>query len=387
MFLNAKINIFCMQKTGSVNLPLHTGKCPKWLFPRMVKLSKEIVGFIVFEYGQEEFLRRISNPCFFQSFGCVLGFDWHSSGLTTTVTGALKKALNNNSNEFGLFCAGGKGRASKKTPEDIKIAVEKFNLSSKKEENLKNASKLSAKVDNSLIQDGFQLYHHAFFISENGSWSVVQQGLNEEINYARRYHWLSFKTQSFVEEPHTGIHSKVFLENVLDLSSRESKENREVSLDLLRENPNHLRGIFKNIFENQKTLDNFISKNRIDSENVFTMQSSHLIPRMRERDYETLKKVYEMQPENYESFIMVEGVGPKTIRALALVSQLIYGAKTSWNDPAKFSYAHGGKDRIPYPVDKVLMDENTELLREALKQAKLGDFEKRNALKRLCFVY
>ncbi|MEM2121971.1 MAG: DUF763 domain-containing protein [Candidatus Woesearchaeota archaeon] len=376
-----------MQKTGFVNLPLHSGKCPKWLFPRMVKLGKEIASFIVFEYGQDEFLKRISNPFFFQSLGCVLGFDWHSSGLTTTVTGALKKALNENYNELGLFCAGGKGLASRKAKDEIKDAVEKFNLNSKKEELLLKASKLSAKVDNCLLQDGFQLYHHSIFISENGSWTVVQQGLNENLSYARRYHWLSFKVESFVEEPHSGIHSHVFLEKVLDLTSKESKENRNVSLDLAKENPSHLRGIFKCVFEKQKTLNSFIFKEEKCSEKNFTMQKNHLIPKMKERDYETLKRVYEIQPENYESFLMIKGVGAKTIRALALIAQLIYGVEASWEDPAKFSYAHGGKDKIPYPVDKELMDENTDLLREALKQAKIGDFEKRNALKRLSFVY
>ncbi|MGB9748491.1 MAG: DUF763 domain-containing protein [Candidatus Woesearchaeota archaeon] len=380
-----------MQRTGVVNLPLHPGKCPKWLFPRMARLGKEITAFIVFEFGQEEFLSRIANPFFFQSLGCILGFDWHSSGLTTTVTAALKKSINEHSQELGLFCAGGKGSASKKTLEDIETAVENFNLSSKKEQELKKASRLSAKVDNSMVQDGFQLYHHSFFISENGSWSVVQQGLNENSLYARRYHWLSFKVESFVEEPHSGIHSKILLENVMDLTSKESRENRAVSLDLARENPFHLKGIFNRFFENQKTLGDFSSKEesrlRSSLRCGFTMQSNHLIPKMIEKDYETLKRVYEIQPKDYESFLMIKGIGPKTIRALALISQLVYGAETSWQDPAKFSYAHGGKDKIPYPVDKEMMDDNTKLLREALKQAKLGDFEKRDALRRLSFVY
>jgi hypothetical protein len=350
-----------MRRTGVVSLPLHGGRCPSWLFPRMVQLCREISKIILLEYSVDQFLKRMSNPFFFQALGCVLGFDWHSSGLTTTTCAALKEALNREN--LGVKVAGGKGSASKKTPEEIR------SLATCDVERLVYASRLSAKVDNALVQDGYQLYHHTILFSEAGSWTVVQQGLNPENGYARRYHWLStkeVKLESFVEEPHQAICCDRRGET-LDLTSKRSQEAREVSLDLVKDDPKHL----EKYLTGQTSLVEF------------HLPRSHLIPRMGERCLRTLRRVYEAQPRTYEELVSFRGVGPKTVRALALISKLIYGAELSWVDPAKYSFAHGGKDGIPYPVNIKLMEESTQMLKQAIEEAKIGVKDKINALKRL----
>lgn len=308
----------------------------------------------------------------------MVGFDWHSSGLTTTLCGALKEGL---SPDLGIVALGGKGRASKNTPSEIQKACEDFGISTQKSENLVYASRMSAKVDNALIQDGFQLYHHSFFLSESGNYAVVQQGMNPIERYARRYHWL-FGFPCFVEEPHSGICAEKKEENVLDLTSKESRECRKTSVDLSKEKPEKILRLCKNLSSDQRSIMEYTGEfQRI------SMPASHLIPQMKERDIETLKKAYELQPENYEALVSIRGFGAKTVRSLALISEIIYGNSASWKDPAKYSFAHGGKDGIPYPVNRELMDENSELLRDAIKSAKSGDAEKRNALYRLSRFY
>ncbi|MCD6575546.1 MAG: DUF763 domain-containing protein [Nanoarchaeota archaeon] len=335
--------------TGVANLPLHYGKAPRWLFDRMTKLSGEIAEIIVDEYGQDEFLRRLSDPFWFQAFGCVLGFDWHSSGLTTTVLGALKVSLNEKN--LGIQVAGGKGATSRKTPNEIENT--QFNLSTKKIEKLVKASKLSAKVDNSLIQDGFQLYHHNFIFTEKGKWTVIQQGMNN--SWARRYHWLSEDVKTFVEEPHSAIISDMKKEKVLNLTAKESKETRQATLDL------------------------------VNSKDILTLPKRHEILKkdLSPRAMKVVNLIYEFQPKNYEELISIKGVGPKTIRALTLISDLIYGTKASWRDPVKYSFAHGGKDGIPYPVDRPIYDKNIQILKDAIENAKVGKKEKLLAFKRL----
>ncbi len=296
-------------RTGVVNLPLHTGKAPRWLFGRMVKLAKAITEVIVYEYNQDEFLRRLSNPYWFQGLGCVLGFDWHSSGLTTTTCGALREALKDA--EIGIKICGGKGNTSRKTPDEILNC--NFSLSTKKINKLIYASKLSAKVDNSLVQDNYQLYHHCFIFTEKGNWAVIQQGMNNYNNYARRYHWLSEEIESFVDEPQTAICCDKKEKNVLDMTNKENEEIRKASVDLV---------------------------------NDFTMQKNHLIKNMEKRNIEILRKAAEIQPENYEELVAIKGIGPKAIRSLALTAEIIYGNKLTWKDPVKYSFAHGGKDGI-----------------------------------------
>lgn len=358
-------------KTGIANLPLHYGTAPKWLFTRMVKLAQAITEVIVEEYGTEVLLKRISQPHWFQSFGCVLGYDWHSSGLTTVTCGALKEALNKAN--LGIMVAGGKGKTSIKTPQEIKKISETFSFTTTKTNRFIYASRMCAKVDNALIQDNYQLYHHTFFLTEKGKWAVIQQGMFKF--YARRYHWLSDNIKHFVVEPHEAICCDKKLKHVLNMTAKESEEARKTSLDIVKENPNHIIKYFR---EEQKTLYHY---------DKLSLPSHHRIPKMRKLELLTLKRAYEFQPRTYEELVAIKGVGPKTIRSLALISQLIYGKRPSWEDPVKYSFAHGGKDSIPYPVNKKVMDSSIKILKEAIYQAKLGNKEKLQAIKRLKNIY
>jgi len=354
-------------RTGLANLPLHTGHCPKWLFPRMKKLGGAISEVIVNEQGHEEFLRRLSDPFWFQAFGCVLGFDWHSSGLTTTVLGAIKEA---ELNKIGIAICGGKGGASRKTPDEIVSLAGKFSLSDSIASKLVNSSKMTAKVDSALIQDGYQLYHHVFIFTEKSQWAVIQQGLNNENRYARRYHWLSDNVKSFVEEPHNAICCDSRESRVLDMTSRISDETRKISVDLVKDN--------SFVVEGQKTLNSFFGNHK-----TFSMPAHHEVKNLGKQVIGTLKRAYEIQPQNYEELIAIKGVGPKTLRALALISQIVYGAEPSWKDPVKFSFAHGGKDGHPYMINQDHYDKSIEIMRNAIENAKIGDKEKLFAIKRL----
>jgi hypothetical protein len=358
-------------RTGTVSLPLHCGKAPRWLFERMVKLAGGISEILIYEYGTNEFLKRISDPYWFQAFSCVLGFDWHSSGTTTTTCGALKMALS--PEEQGITVAGGKGAASRKAPDEIEKCGEIFSLSSDEIERLKYSSKMAAKVDNSCIQDGYQLYHHCFFFTEKGSWAVVQQGMNAD--FARRYHWLSDSVSSFINEPHSGICCDRKEAKVLDMTASESESSRSICLDLVKDNPEHLRKYLKPA--KQRML--------IDFESGFGLPSHHTVLDIDigERGMEVLKRAYELQPASYEELVSLRGMGPKKIRALALISDLVYGSTPSWHDPVKYSFTHGGKDGFPYPVDREVYDNSIRVLKESLDSARLDKKEKYNAIKRL----
>ncbi len=366
-------------RRGVVNLPLHGGHAPKWLFQRMVKLTRSITETILYEYDTNEFLRRISDPYWFQALSCVIGFDWHSSGTTTTTCGAMKMAID--PEEHGIMVAGGKGRASRKTPADIEKAGELFSLSSGKIEQMIYSSKISAKIDNSCIQDGYQLYHHTFLLNEKGDWAIIQQGMNQENRYARRYHWLSQEMVEFTEEPHQGICCNKKESEALDMTAKESEDSRKISVDILCDNPEHLKKYFKDktplISESQTKLDQYITE--------FKMPRHHPVLDMdlSDREFEVIKRAYELQPSNYEEMISLEGMGPKKIRALALISDLVYGTPASWKDPVKYSFTHGGKDGYPYPVNREVYDHSINTLKEALESAKLEKKEKYNAIKRL----
>lgn len=363
-------------KTGATDLPLHTGSAPPWLFRRMCRLAGEVVEALVYEYGPEEFLRRISDPYWFQALACVLGFDWHSSGTTTVTTGALKQAIS--PERHGIGVAGGKGRTSGKSPEDIQRLGDAFSITSRKVDELIRASRMSAKVDSALVQDGYQIYHHAFFFTENGEWAVVQQGMNR--SYARRYHWLSDNLKSFVEEPHSAICSQRREQSALDLTAHESEENRKATLDLVRDGPSHFAG-----FSKQRSLLDFdAAKPNIVSE--FSMPRRHELLATLDISKEgrkALQMAYELQPTSYEDLVALKGIGPSKIRALALISELIYGTSPSWHDPAKYSFAHGGKDGTPFPVDRETYDHSIRTLKEALEGAELDRKEKYEAIKRL----
>ena len=327
------------------------------------------------EYGVNGAIEKLADPLWFQSLSCALAYDWHSSGTTTVVCGVLKSVIE--PEEFGFGIAGGKGKASRKTLSDIDVLADTLRLSDAKLAELKYASKISAKVDNACVQDGYHLYHHSMFITEKGEWAVIQQGMNSDDRYARRYHWLSSSVKTYVEEPHQGIIGRQ-CETVLDLTSKESRGCRGTSVDLARTNPKELEHVYKElsgsgkkIRSDQTTLAEFdiipvVSFQGKSAE----LKGGDIRYRMPRRvNWDALHEIYDKQPENYEQFLCVRGVGPATVRALALVSELIYGEPASWSDPVKFSYAFGGKDGVPYPVDKHTMDETTELLRNALKEA------------------
>lgn len=351
-------------RTGTANLPLHYGSTPRWLFEQMTKLAREISIILITEYGVEEYLRRLSDSCWFQAFGCTLGFDWHSSGLTTTTCGAIKEGLRPIQKDLGIFVCGGKGRTSRKTPEEIKHYSSLYHISIY--DILTYASKMAAKVDNNALQDGYQLYHHSFFFTPTGKWAVIQQGMKQDSHWARRYHWLSDDVIDFVNEPHTGIASDK-RGTVLNLVDSISKENRKITAKLSQQKPEKITKTIKRLQETKLPERHEVLLSDINPDNLEKIFLS----------------TYERQPENFEKLLGMKGVGPKTIRALALISELIYGAPASTRDPARFSFAHGGKDGIPYPVDKKTYTQSINYLSQAVNKAKLGYWEKLHALRRV----
>ncbi|TDA34651.1 MAG: DUF763 domain-containing protein [Hadesarchaea archaeon] len=363
-----------MKRVGITELPLHSGECPAWLFKRMVKLSRAVTEVILMEYGKREFLRRMADPFFFQSFGCAVGFDYHSSGLTTTLTGALKEALK--TGELGILVCGGKGRVSRKTPEEIERASELFSLSSDRVQRLKYASKMAAKVDSACVQDGYQLYHHSFILTEDGDWAVVQQGMRER--WARRYHWVSEVVKSFVEEPHSGIAGEKREEVVLDMTARESEGARKGSLELAKQDPQDLLALSREA--EQSSLDEYLG---LPQRARLIMPREHGISRLTRETLSVLRRVREVDPKDYEELVALRGVGPKTVRALALLSTLIYGKPPSWKDPVRYSFTVGGKDGVPYPINRKHYDEVVEFLQLTLQEAKVEREEKLKALRRL----
>lgn len=365
-----------MQKSGTANLPLHGGHAPRWLFKRMIKLSGAISEVIINEFGSQELLRRLSNPFWFQALSCVIGFDWHSSGTTTTTCGALKIALDKK--DIGFRIAGGKGKTSRKTPNEILKISEEFNFNDRKTKDLIKHSRLSAKIDNSCIQDNYNLYQHNFFIDEKSNWAVIQQGMNSTNKYARRYHWLSEEIDDFLEEPHKAISCDKKQRSSLNMVAKESKETQKISVDLICDNPQHLRKYFSKDKAIQTALTDFNIKN-------LTLPQHHQVLNMdiSDNEFEILKKAWEIQPKNYEELILFKGFGPKKIRALALISDLIYDKKASWNDPVKYSFTHGGKDGFPYPVDKEVYDNSIITIKNAIHESKVDNKIKLNAIKRL----
>jgi len=381
-------------RTGIANLPLHAGQAPRWLFERMVSLSREITCYIVEEFGTREMLERLADPVWFQSLGCVLGFDWHSSGLTTTTTGALKEALKEMGPEMGLFIAGGKGRASRRTPEEIARFGESYSLR-RPAESLIYASRMSAKVDNTAVQDGFQLYHHCFVFTQQGEWAVIQQGMNEATGRARRYHWLftlhsparperlvlskaegsqrgdgAWRPETdfdFVNEPHSGVITEEKAREVLNLVAKESDRCRKVCASLAGEPPKSISAELRKMKE-------------LSLPAVHRFSIADLLPGSVER---VLLKTHENPPADFERLLATPGAGPKTIRALALIAEVLYGTPASRRDPARYSFAHGGKDGVPYPVDRQTYDRSIAILREAVGRARIGDTERKRALERL----
>lgn len=363
MTVPLQIDIIIFMRTSYAQLPLHGGKAPSWLFGRMVRLAREVVCHMVAEYGPGELLVRLSDPYWFQAFGCVLGFDWHSSGVTTTTCGAVKEGIKGMERDLGFFAAGGKGAASRKTPDQITTYCDKL---SSDPAPLVYASKLSAKVDNTALQDGFQLYHHSFFFTSGGEWCVVQQGFNDSFRSARRYHWLGPAVASFVEEPHAAICSDK-RGSALDLTARESGDARKAVTEISGQ-PD--KGVLRDI----ERLPDLVMPER------HRVREADINPRYLRK---IMLKTYEEKPETFEDLLSIRGVGPKTLRALTLVSELIYGTTASVKDPARFSFAHGGKDGTPFPVDRETYEKTISVLHDALRRAKVDRSEKLKAVKRL----
>jgi len=357
----------------SVELPLHGGKCPRWLYPRMEKLAEQIFLILDMECREKEILDRLSDPLWFQALACTLGFDWHSSGTTTTTTAAVKEALQKIN--IGIYGAGGKGKTSRRTLEDIKTNAEKINLSEKNLNKMIKKSRLTAKVDNTALQDGFYLYHHTFFFSKK-SWAVIQQGMRENSRYARRYHWND--TENFLSEPHKAICCDKKT-NPLNMVAKESEEARKASIDIAEDFNHYFYSIKNEKQKAQTTLFDFDKCNKIIK---FKQEHFPKIP-LSYQNLQTLKQISEYKPESYEELLLFKGVGPKIIRSLALVSELAFGTELSWKDPVKFSFAHGGKDGWPYPIDKKHFDKSIETLASAVKSAKVKEKDKFFALKRL----
>ncbi len=384
-------------RSGIATIPLDYGKCPPWLFSRMKKLSRTIFLVIANEFSPEEVLERLSDPAWFQALGSVLGFDWNSSGLTTTTLGAIKAGIFDVQDEIGIYICGGKGKTSRKTPEEIEVygMSRAFSFTPF----LVFASKMSAKVDSSLLQDGFQIYHHNFLFTKKGKWAVIQQGMNPLTQTARRYHWVGDLNKEFIEDPHSGIASQMKV-NPLNLTAKKSNENREISIEILNQNFSTL----------EKDLD-LISKKLLDINNPdlkkIVLPGDEIEP-IEPRDLnlkrfsflekkefilntphvkKTLFELTTKKPKNFIEVLSQKGVGPKTIRALSLVGELIYGAKPSYEDPARYSFAHGGKDGIPFPVDLDVYDKTIILLEKAIKKSQLSLKEKEGAFLRMERVF
>jgi len=367
-------------RLGIATFGLDYGRCPPWLFERMVKLARSIAILMVEYFGPEVFLERLSNPVWFQSFGTVLAFDWNASGLTTTTLGALKTALFGLENDLGIFVAGGKGKTSRKTPEQILQKAELANLSFLQAEKLTFLSRLTAKVDSALLQDSFQIYHHSFLFTKKGHWAVIQQGMNTNVKKARRYHWYSEKIIDPTLEPHQAIQSEVVLPKVLNLISKKSLANREGIIEIVSEKKT-LQSYVKKLIQKTKEGERQLTLLSLTNNEFYThpVLTETFTPRLEK----SVQNIIQKENKNLTDVLMTENVGPKTIRALSLIAELITGAKPSFEDPARYSFAFGGKDGIPYPVDRKAYDKTLEVIEKAIKKADLLRLEKDRTLKKL----
>ncbi|MDD3726089.1 MAG: DUF763 domain-containing protein [Candidatus Ratteibacteria bacterium] len=381
-----------MIRRGIATFTLDTGKCPRWLFERMVKLGRSMVDVIVEEYGPDEFIERVSDPVWFQSLGTVLAFDWNASGLTTILTAALKESIKGREKQLGIFICGGKGKTSLKTPDEIQQWGDYISLPEESITNLVYNSKMSAKVDNSLVQDGYNIYHHAFFFSKNGQWAVVQQGMNTTNSTARRYHWFSKSVKDIVCEPHSGISSDMVKVPCLNITAKESEENRRLSTEIATTSYIELIRDMKILRKHSSNLSKMLAVKHREDETIFlelkdtefkthpVINEEFLYNRYLEK---ILWTVYQIKPEHYEKLVAIAGVGPKTVRALSLVAEVIYGAPASYRDPARYSFAHGGKDGTPYPVDRKTYDQTILFFREVVRKMKIPPIEKEKLLRKL----
>jgi len=392
-------------KRRLAQLPLHTGKAPPWLFKRMTKLAGAVTMAIVEEFGPAEMLRRLSDPWWFQAFGCVLGFDWHSSGVTTVTCGALKEAAKEYGKDLGIIVAGGKGATSRKTPQEIADAASRYAITNG--ERLIHASRMSAKVDSAAVQDGFGIYHHSFFFTPEGQWCVVQQGMNEQLGWARRYHWLAESVEDFVCEPHAAVEDMAETSPgneqdgkrqlmLLNMVAEEAEDNRRGSAALIRESPDWLLGEIERLTEGPTLFAP--ARHPVLSLDVNQKRLQGI-----------LRDAHEHNPQDFETLLGLEGVGPATVRSLSLLAEIIFQAPPARRDPTKrrnlahdarpempdnrdgrrwadYSHAHGGKDGTPFPVDRATYDRNIVVLTDAVRRARLGESDKLDALRRLARI-
>ncbi len=349
-----------MKRSGHADLPLHGGHVPAWLAARMTRLGTAITESILLHYGAAEFLSRVSDPFWFQALGAVMGMDWHSSGITTSVVGALKRGLTPRAGELGIYVCGGRGKHSRSTPDELRAVAEKRSLDG---DALVRASRLTARVDNNAIADGFQIYLHSFFVTSSGEWAVVQQGMNGGARLARRYHWHSATVRDFVSEPHTAIVG----ENegtILNLVDREAGPAQQAMLDITHAEPGQV----------------------VNEARTLVMPRHHEV-RAADVDLKRLGAVlavaYERDLRDFASLLLVENLGPRTLQSLALIAEVIHGAPARFRDPARFSFAHGGKDGHPFPVPLKTYDESIAVLRRSLDAARGVDDDKRDGFKRL----
>lgn len=381
---------------GIATFTLDTGRCPPWLFRRMVKLGREMIYVLVATFGPDEFIRRISDPVWFQTLGTVLAFDWNASGLTTILTAALKEAIKGEERNLGIYICGGKGKTSRKTPDEIREGAAALSLPDTHAKTLVYNSRMSAKVDSALVQDGYSLYHHSFFFSKNGVWSVVQQGMNTAKGSARRYHWFSEKIEDLVCEPHSAISSQQVAKSLLNMTAKESGNARNISTQVIH-------GNFYSLMKDLTLLDThstplskmarFEAPGDSGPEQLTLLDleatefHSHPVQFENFSQSKYLQKILyllcEKKPESYENLLAEQGVGAKTIRALALVSEVIYGAAPSYRDPARYSFAHGGKDGTPYFVDRKTYDSTIRVLADAVRKSHMSPKDKDSALYRL----
>ncbi|MEX2271546.1 MAG: DUF763 domain-containing protein [Vicinamibacterales bacterium] len=349
-----------MKRSGVADLPLHGGRVPQWLATRMTTLGTAISESVILHYGQSELLTRLSDPFWFQALGTVMGMDWHSSGITTSVLGALKRGLNPRAHELGIHICGGRGRHSRNAPAELRAIADRRGFDG---DALVRASRLAARVDNNAIADGFQIYLHGFVLSASGEWAIVQQGMNERSRLARRYHWHSAAVRDFTSEPHTAIvgHPEGIIQNLVD---RRAKPAQDALVEIARTDP------AKTLAEARKL--NAPIHHDVRAENIDLKRLGAVLALAYERDL-----------RDFASVLLVEKLGPRTLQSLALVAEVVHGTPTRFSDPARFSFAHGGKDRHPFPVPLKTYDETIDVLRRSLEAAKVGDTDKMNGMKRL----
>ena len=351
-----------MKRSGFADLPLHGGRVPPWLAERMTLLGTGICEAVLYHYGTSELLSRLSDPFWFQALGCVMGMDWHSSGITTSVMGALKRGLNPRAHELGIYICGGRGRHSRKTPDELRAVAERASLNG---EELARNSRLTARIDNNAIADGFQLYLHSFVVSSSGEWTVVQQGMNDASGLARRYHWHSASVRDFISEPHTAIVGDSVIEgDIMNLVEHRAKPAQKALLEVAHDHP-------------ERTLQ---------EARKLSMPRHHDV-RACNVDLKRLGAVlavaYERDLRDFASLLLLENLGPRTLQSLALIAEVVHGTPTRFADPARFSFAHGGKDGHPFPVPLKIYDESLSVLRRSLDAAKVGCSEKLDGFARL----